>query len=68
MNRVEGLRKARGWSQAELARRAGMHPSTVSLIERGYQRAYPSQIEKLSTALGVSAAEIEADVTGHACG
>lgn len=68
MNRVEGLRKAKGWSQAELARRAEMHPSTISQIERGLQTAYPSQIEKLARALGVSAAEIEADVTGHACG
>lgn len=48
------LRRQRGWSQAELARRAGMHPSTISFAESGRFRLSPTQIDKLSRALGVS--------------
>lgn len=47
-------RERRGWSQAELARRAGMHPATVSLVERGRLTAYPQQLAKLARALGMS--------------
>ncbi len=50
-------RNQRGWSRAELARRAGMHPSTVSLIESGRLVPYPSQLDKLALALEISAAE-----------
>ena len=46
-------RNQRGWSRAELARRAGMHPSTVSLIESGRLVPYPSQLDKLAAALGL---------------
>lgn len=60
-------RKMKGWSQAELARRAGMHPSTVSLIESGRQVPYPSQLAKLAKALGVPAdllEEVSSDAVG----
>ena len=50
---IRRLRQERGWSQAELARQTGMHPSTVSLIERGRILAYPGQILKISKALGI---------------
>ena len=50
-------RNQRGWSRAELARRAGMHPSTVSLIESGRLVPYPSQVEKLADALGIPRAD-----------
>ena len=60
---VRSVREARGWSRAELARRANMNPSTISLIESGRQVPYPSQTEKLAAALGV---DLEArDVTGE---
>jgi len=48
-------RNQKGWSRAELARRAGMHPSTVSLIESGRLVAYPSQLDKLALALDLPA-------------
>jgi transcriptional regulator with XRE-family HTH domain len=32
--RIRDHRKARGWSQAELAERAGISPSTLKLLER----------------------------------
>jgi transcriptional regulator with XRE-family HTH domain len=53
------LRQRRGWSQAELARRSGLHGSTVSLIESGVMRGYPSQLEKLARALGISRGQLD---------
>ena len=46
-------RKQRGWSQAELARRARMNPNTISLIESGRFQPYDSQLRKISEALGL---------------
>ena len=46
-------RQRRGWSQAELARRAQMNPTTVSLIESRRLEPYPKQLEKLADALGL---------------
>ena len=50
-------RKRRRWSQAELARRAHMNPSTVSLIEAGRLVPYPSQLRKLAKALRIRQAD-----------
>ena len=52
---LQAAREARGWSKAELARRAGMHPATVGSIENGRLVPYPVQIEKLASALEISA-------------
>lgn len=46
-------RQRRGWSQAELARRARMSAATVSQIESGRMRPYDSQLRKLRRALGL---------------
>jgi ribosome-binding protein aMBF1 (putative translation factor) len=51
MKRVTQERKRRGWSQAELARRAEMHPSSMCSIESGRLVPYPAQVEKLAAAL-----------------
>ena len=48
---MELRRHELGWSQAELARRAGMHPSSVCAIERGRLTPYPAQARKLAEAL-----------------
>jgi transcriptional regulator with XRE-family HTH domain len=56
---IRELRGKRGWSQAELARRASLHGSTVSLIESGMMRGYPSQLEKLAQALSVNRVQLE---------
>ena len=40
----------RGWSKAELARRAGLHPSQVGQIEAGRVAPYDSQVRKLAAA------------------
>ena len=44
-------RKKRGWSRAELARRAKMNAATVGLIESERFIPYASQLEKLARAL-----------------
>ncbi len=51
MLQIVVLRRQRGWSQAELARRAGMHNSTVCLIESARFRPYPRQLVALAEAL-----------------
>ena len=48
------FRKERGWSQSELARRSGMHATTISLIESGRLEAYDAQIVKIAQAFGIS--------------
>ncbi len=54
MESLKQLRTARGLSQARLAARAELDPSTVNQIERGAREASPSTIRKLADALGVS--------------
>lgn len=46
------LRMTKGWSKAELARRAQVHPSQVGLFESGRMVPYESQLAKLTAALG----------------
>jgi transcriptional regulator with XRE-family HTH domain len=46
-------RSRRGWSRAELARRAGLNASTVGLIESGRLNPYPSQLVKIARALNI---------------
>jgi len=52
--RLAELRKRRGWSQAELARRAGVHNSVVNRAERGQTSLTLGTLEKLAKALGIS--------------
>ena len=55
--RLKQAREGKGWSRAQLARAAGMHPSTVGQIESGRIEPYPSQLEKLARALGLNGGE-----------
>jgi len=45
-------RRARGWSQAALARRAKLDQATMSRIESGKAIPYPGQLRRLARALG----------------
>ncbi len=54
-SRITQEREARGWSRAELARRARMTPGDVGKIEAGRLIPYDSQLRKLARALGVPA-------------
>ena len=54
--RLTDERIHRRWSRAELARRSGLNPTTVGLIESGRFQPYPTQLAKLAMALGVEEA------------
>lgn len=55
--RIEELRAARGWTQAELARRAGVRPNTILDIERGRTRGVDFEtLEKLARVFEVDPA------------
>jgi DNA-binding XRE family transcriptional regulator len=56
-NKVRDLREANAWSVAELARRAGVVPQTVSKMERGLPTNRNSQL-KVAKALGKRHEEI----------
>jgi transcriptional regulator with XRE-family HTH domain len=58
--KVKELRKAKGWSQTELAKAAGVKQPTIVSIERGRQRTSKYSI-KLANALGVNVREIDPD-------
>jgi transcriptional regulator with XRE-family HTH domain len=53
-DRIKTLRESHGWSQGQLAKRAGMAPQTVMRIESG-ETPQPTQrtVERLARALGV---------------
>lgn len=57
-DRVRALRKAKGWSQEELADQAGLHRTFVSQIERATKRSTIDTVEKVAKALGVTCGEL----------
>ncbi len=60
-----GLREARatrGLSQEALAEAAGLHPTTISLLERGVRQPSLETILRLGRALGVPATDLVAAV------
>jgi len=58
MYELKRLRTERGLSQAKLAARADVDPSTVNQIERGAREANVPTLRKLAAALDVSLAEL----------
>jgi len=60
---VVRLRAARGWSQDELAQRAGMHRVQINRIENAHAEPKASAVFSLADAFGVSA-----DVLRVVCG
>lgn len=56
---VAELRKARGWSQAALARRAHVSLSTLSKVEIGDRTLTPAVAAALGRAMGLSMAQVQ---------
>lgn len=52
-DRVKKLRKAKGWSQEELAKRAGLHRTYIGSIERSERNVSLINIERIAKALEV---------------
>ena len=61
-------RERRGWSRAELGRRACLNSGTVGLIESGRLKPYPSQLRKLASAFGLPEEESERLLEGSCTG
>lgn len=51
---LKRLRLERAWSLAELARRAKLHPSSMSRIEGGKEAPYPGPLKRLARVLGTT--------------
>ena len=56
--RIRELRKARGFSQEELAHRAGLHYTYIGGIERGERNPALVNIGRIAAALKVPLAEL----------
>jgi ribosome-binding protein aMBF1 (putative translation factor) len=57
-DRIRALRNDQGWSQEELADRAGLHRTYIGSVERGEQNLSLLNIERLAATLGISLAEL----------
>ena len=67
MTRLQQLREERGWTKAELARRARINAQTVGWAEDKRFRLYDSQLRKLAKALKApvdQAASLLEDING----
>jgi transcriptional regulator with XRE-family HTH domain len=53
------LRIIRHWSQAELAKAAGVRPSTISDLERGKKKPSPKMVARLASAMGYPPSQID---------
>ena len=57
-NRIKEFRKAKGWTQAELAERSNVEPSNISHIERAATKLSLPTMINIANALGVTLDEI----------
>lgn len=51
--RLRSARKAKGWSQAQLAEAAGLPQPEISKFERGTRRIYADDLQIIAGCLGV---------------
>jgi len=59
--KLKRLRLGKAWTQAELAEKAGVSPSTIVLIEKDQASPHASTRRKLSKALDVDPRELLED-------
>jgi XRE family transcriptional regulator, regulator of sulfur utilization len=52
--RIRGLRQQKGWSQEELADKAGLHRTYIGAIERGEQNVSIDNLERLAKVFGLA--------------
>ena len=57
-DRIKGLRKARGWTQEQLAEAACLHYSYIGGVERGDRNISLETLEKIVEAFGVEPLEL----------
>jgi len=57
-NRVRQLRKAKGWSQEQLAEESGLHTNYIGGIERGERNLSLINLDRLAKAFGISVSEL----------
>jgi len=62
---LEELRERRAWSQADLARAAGVSVTTVTAVEAGTTRPQRGTLRRLAAALELEAAELAPYLTGR---
>jgi transcriptional regulator with XRE-family HTH domain len=51
--RARKRRKPKGWTQAQLAKKVGVHKITISRLERGDRQPSMALLQRLARALGV---------------
>ena len=54
----QALRRARGWSQEELAEQSGLHRTYVSGVERGVRNPTLSVLDRIAQALQVGIGDL----------
>lgn len=57
---MQALRRSKGWSQEELADRAGLHRTYISGVERGVRNPTLTVLDRIATALGVGIGDLTA--------
>jgi transcriptional regulator with XRE-family HTH domain len=58
LERLREIRELNGYSQRDLAKESGVAPNTISAVERGERKAFPSTLRKLAAALGVEVRDL----------
>jgi transcriptional regulator with XRE-family HTH domain len=56
--RVRSLRIAKGWTQEDLAGRAGLHPTYIGGVERGERNISLVNIHRIAAALNIAASRL----------
>jgi transcriptional regulator with XRE-family HTH domain len=56
--RLRALREAREWTQAELARRCGLHKAYIGFVERGERNVSLINLRKIARVLRVRLSDL----------